>query len=37
MKETILFHFLDSGILDFLLILMIVLSSNLNHTFHIKF
>lgn len=37
MEETVLFHFLDDDILDFLLILIIVLWSNLCHSFHIKF
>lgn len=37
MEETLLFHFLDNDMLDFLLILIIVLWSNLSHSFHIKF
>lgn len=37
MEETVLFHFLGNGMLDLLLILIIVLWSNLSHSFHIKF
>lgn len=37
MEETVLFHFLDNGILDSLLIFIVVLWSNLSYIFHIKF